>query len=280
MLSFKEKIQNIFFQQDGKKKTINKKLLRRVSVGMSLLGLFAIVLGEPSSMIKKKTDFQTTNMPNETQSIYFPEHKTETTEKPPNTNRSVISKLPGPSLIFRPGVNEILPGTISKARLQTAATDGPVKAVLTEDVVVNGEVKIPIGSVLIGLGQSLDLRVGVQFSRAIIGEKDVIKIGAVALDFNDQLVGLQASKISGEAIRLGASIGLNFVGGMAEGLKDRTGINGAVVEQSTVRNALLNGASKASLEQARSMMEEAKNRKISLMVDSGVPLLIFFNGEN
>lgn len=282
MSLLKDKIQNILFQNDGKKRTINKNTLRVISIGFSLLGLLAVILGEPPIILKKKSEFQVTNVSSGVgvQTVSIPEHKVDVIRQPKSVTQSGSSKLPGPSLISRPGANEILPGTVAKARLQTAATDGPIKAILTEDVVVNGDVKIPSGSVLIGLGQSLDSRVAIQFSKAIIQENEVLKIGAVALDFEDQLVGLQASKLGGEAIHLGASIGLNFVGGMAEGLKDRTGINGATVDQSTMKNALLNGASRASLEEAKSMMEATKNKKMSLMVESGAPILVFFNGGN
>lgn len=280
MLSLKEKIQNILFQNEGKKKTINKNTLRIISISFSFLGLLAVILGEPTAILKRKSEFQVSNISSgaSNQSVLIPEHRVELVKKPKVFMRSGGTKLPGPSVILRPGANEILPGTVVKARLQTSATDGPVKAILIEDVLVNGEVRIPSGSVLIGFGQSLDSRVAIQFSKAIVQDNDVLKIGAVALDFEDQLVGLQASKLGAEAIHLGASIGLNFVGGMAEGLKDRTGVNGASVDQATMKNALLSGASKASLEEAKSLMESTKNKKMSLMVESGSPIFVFFNG--
>jgi hypothetical protein len=279
MTSIKEKLLGIIFQQEGKKRTVNKSSLRKTSIGLSALGLLAIIMGEPESISRRKAEFQLVGVPTSSQSISVPDHQSADDKSKSKVEKTTRERrLPGPSLISRPGVNDILPGTVIKARLQTVATDGPVKAVLTEDITVDGDLKIPSGSILIGFGQSVDSRVAIQFSKAIMGERDVIEINAIALDSEDQLVGLQASKMSGEAIKLGASVGLNFVGGMAEGLKDRVGINGTSVDQSSMRNALLNGASKASLEEAKSLMEETKSKKYSLSVDSGTPILIFFNG--
>jgi hypothetical protein len=190
-----------------------------------------------------------------------------------------VDKFPGPLVVARPGAGEIMPGTISKGILQTPATDGPVKAVLAEDIIANGDVKIPTGSILLGLGQSQQFRVTIKFFKAILNNNQVLEIDAIALDQEDQLVGLQSSKFDSDAVKLGSSIGLNFVGGVAQGLKERSGENGASVEKNTTSNALLNGAAQASLEHSKYLLESAKNEKVSLSVDSGIPLLIFFNGS-
>ncbi|OYZ23588.1 MAG: hypothetical protein B7Y39_04590 [Bdellovibrio sp. 28-41-41] len=279
MGKLKEKFESIVFEQEGKKKTISKKLMRRASISFGLLGILAILIEEPKRTIKKATEFTSSQNVGSRNLNSIPDHKTSETKRPTKLHQAQPVKLPGPTTISRPGANEILPGTIVKAVLQTSATDGPVKAVLIEDVVVSGEVKISSGSMLIGVGQSLESRVGIQFLKAIVNEREVLEISAVALDSEDQLVGLQASRLGSESVRLGASVGLNFVGGLAEGMKERTGVNGASVEQNTTSNALLNGAAHASLEQARSLMESTKNQKVSLMVDSGTPIFLFFNGS-
>ncbi len=279
MGKLKEKFESIVFEQDGKKKTISKKLMRRVSISFGLLGILAILIGEPKRTIKKATEFTGWQNVGSRNLNSIPDHKTSEPRRATKLHQVQPTKLPGPMTVLRPGANEILPGTIVKAVLQTSATDGPVKAVLIEDVVVNGEVKISSGSMVIGVGQSLESRVGIQFHKAIVNEREVLEINAVALDSEDQLVGLQASRLGSESVRLGASVGLNFVGGLAEGMKERTGVNGASVEQNTTSNALLNGAAHASLEQARSLMESTKNQKVSLMVDTGTPIFLFFNGS-
>ncbi len=277
-----EKLENIFFEEKGQKRVLNRKLLRRLAWVFGGVSVVAVLLGEPKNTIQRKTAFLLETLPSREQTVAIPAFQesaaavTIVMKKPLRQP----ARLPGPSLIHRPGANEILPGTIVRGRLQTSATDGPVKVVLEEDLLVDGSIKLPQGTVLIGKGQSLDSRVGIKFSKAIVSGSEVLSVKAVALDAEDQLVGLQASSVGGESVRLGASIGLNFVGGLAEGLKDRTGINGAIVEQSTPRNAFLNGASKATLEQARTLMEAQKNRKYSLMVEAGTPIFIFFNGED
>jgi len=129
------------------------------------------------------------------------------------------------------------------------------------------------------MGQSQQSRVTIKFYKAIIDESQILEIDAIALDQEDQLVGLQSSKFDSEAVKLGSSIGLNFVGGVAQGMKERSGENGAAVEKNTASNALLNGAAQASLEHSKYLLESTKNEKPSLTVDSGTPILIFFNGS-
>lgn len=277
--SLKEWVKNLLFQQEGKKQVLNKGLIKKTTVLFAVLGVAALFFGEQPPLVQKKSNF-TAQSNSKVNSIEIPNHDPQIVSKIPKRYTSIPSqKFLGPSLIARPGAHEILPGTIVAAKLQTAATDGPVKAIITEGVIVDGEERLPVGSVLIGLGQSQDSRVSVQFGKAIVAGQGAVEINAVALDQEDQLVGIQASQMNQEMIHLGASIGLNFVGGVAEGLKEKSGQAGATIEAPTTRNALLNGASKAALDEAHSMMEETKNKKYSLKVESGTPILIFFNGN-
>ena len=280
MKSWKEKLSDVLFENDGKKRVINRNLVKRLTYSFGLLGILAILIGEPQRKIRRKSIFSDPLVSNQSSTNIIPQHKTAVPKSSGKVGPGKVSLLPGPSMIARPGANEILPGTVAKALLQTSATDGPVKATLIEDVVVDGEVKIPSGSVLIGLGESTESRVSVRFFKVVLKEREVLNIGAIALDSSDQLVGLQASRLSSESIRLGASIGLNFVGGVAEGMKEKTGSNGTSVDKNSPSNALLNGAAQASIEQAKYMMEEAKNQKISLVVESGTPFTVFFSGVN
>ncbi len=280
--SIKDKLKNLFFEQDGKKEVLNKGLIKKVTISFSILGIVALLFGESQPLIQSrqsKSDF-TANPNMRGTSLQIPNHNVQIVEspktvRPPRTPQKFL----GPALIARPGAQDILPGTIVTALLQTAATDGPVKAVLSESVIIDGEERLPVGAILIGIGQSQESRVSVQFGKAIVAGVGAVEINAVALDQGDQLVGLQASRMNEEVIHLGASIGLNFVGGMAEGFKEKSGQAGAAIETPNARNALLNGASKAALEQSRAMMEQTKNKKYSLKVDSGTPVLIFFNGN-
>lgn len=276
--SLKEWIKNLLFQQDGKKQVLNKGLIKKITLLFGILGVTALFFGEQPPLVQRKSDFVAQSN-SKTNSIDIPNHEPQIVSRIPERKASSsLQKFLGPSLIARPGAHEILPGTIVTAKLQTAATDGPVKAIITESVIIDGEERLPIGSVLIGLGQSQDSRVTVQFGKVIVAGQGAVEINAVALDQEDQLVGIQASQMNQEMIHLGASIGLNFVGGVAEGLKEKSGQAGVAIEAPTTRNALLNGASKAALDEAHSLMEETKNKKYSLKVESGTPILIFFHG--
>jgi hypothetical protein len=279
MSALKQRIEDIFFQKDGNKTTVNKKLLRNCSYGFGAIGILAILIGEPAKTIVRKKTLPSLSTLNTAPSYKIPEHTVQKKNNKGGESRPRVDKFPGPLVVARPGAGEIMPGTISKGILQTPATDGPVKAVLAEDIIANGDVKIPTGSILLGLGQSQQFRVTIKFFKAILNNNQVLEIDAIALDQEDQLVGLQSSKFDSDAVKLGSSIGLNFVGGVAQGLKERSGENGASVEKNTTSNALLNGAAQASLEHSKYLLESAKNEKVSLSVDSGIPLLIFFNGS-
>lgn len=277
--SIKGWIKNLLYQQDGKKQILNKGLIKKTSFLFLFLGVMALFFGAETPLPQKKSDF-TAQTNSKINSVEIPSHNPKILHKMPEKKSDRLPrKFLGPALIPRPDANEILPGTIVSAKLQTAATDGPVKAIITESVIIDGDEILPVGSVLIGIGQSHDDRVTVQFGKAILNDHGVVSINAVALDQEDQLVGIQASQMDQEMIHLGASIGLNFVGGVAEGLKEKSGQAGVTIEAPTARNALLNGASKAALEKAHSMMEETKNKKYSLKVESGTPILIFFNSN-
>lgn len=279
MNAIQERLNKVLFEEDGKKKVLNRKLVKTVTLIFGTIGLLAICLGEPDRPQRKKTSLWKSGSTSQSNQIAIPEYKAVAVRVEKRRTTSGHTVYPGPSLISRPGGNKVLPGTTVRAVLVTAATDGPVKAKLIEDVLVDGDVRIPAGSVLVGVGTSLESRVSIQFFKGVVNEREVFETSAVAIDSVDELVGLQASKLNSDSIKLGASIGLNFVGGVAEGLKERTGQNGASVENNSLSNALLNGTAHASLDHAKYMMEDLKNQKVSLRVESGTPIFIFFSGD-
>jgi hypothetical protein len=51
------------------------------------------------------------------------------------------------------------------------------------------------------------------------------------------------------------------------------------VPKSTVKNAMLNGASRAALDQSREMMTSLKNDKPIIEVPDGTPIYVLFGKE-
>ena len=185
----------------------------------------------------------------------------------------------GPQVIYRE-VAGIPPGTIVKARLVTGAFDGPVRAELLQDVTANGERLIESGSQILGAGSSTDDRLFIRFDRLVKRDGTTLSIQAQALDGGDRIAGLKGNKVSTEATKLAAAIGLNFVGGMSDGLQETQVNNGVAVRSSTLKNALLNGAAHAALDQSRDLISSYKDKAPRIEVEKGKIIEVMFGSAN
>lgn len=182
----------------------------------------------------------------------------------------------GPQVIFRE-IAGIPPGTLVKAKLVTGASDGPVRAALTQDVVVNGERLIEVGSTILGNGSSTEERLFVRFDRLVKKDGSVVIIQAQALDRKDRIAGLKGNKVSTEAMKLAAGIGLNFVGGMSDALQETEVKGGVAVRSSSMKNALLNGAAHAALDQSRDLISSYKDKAPRIEVEKGRTIEVMFD---
>ncbi len=196
-----------------------------------------------------------------------------------NSKRRVVEVYSSPQVIERPNFDEIPPGVFAKAKFVTGASNGPLKAVLVEPVSVNGEEIVPVGTVLIGRGSSGEDRLTVQFAKMVFQNGKSQNIQAQACDLSDQTVGVKGQKMSKYAVLLATSAGLNFLSGVAEGLQETQIQNGAVVKKSDLKNAALNGASKAALDQSQAALSDMKNQKSVIQVEKGKEFYVLFEGE-
>ena len=192
----------------------------------------------------------------------------------------VVIKLPGIQKIDRLKSGQIPPGSEIKAKLLSGASNGLVKAEALESLKNRGEIFVRAGDVLIGQGQSTEERLFIKFNQVVHKDGSYESIQAEAADDEDRVVGLTGSKFKRYAYRYGAAVGLNFVGGMTEGLQDRTIVGQQVVTTPSARNALLNGASKAALEMANEQMSEMRNQPPPIMIEAGVEILVVFDNKN
>ncbi|MEI8025264.1 MAG: TrbI/VirB10 family protein [Pseudomonadota bacterium] len=188
-------------------------------------------------------------------------------------------KLNGPKLLKRPRDISITPGALAMASLAIGASNGPVKAILTDGLVVNGEELIEPEAVLLGTGQSSEERLFIRFDKVVFKDGSMAAIQADAADSSDKTPGLKGSKAGQYALRLGGSIGLNFISGLSEGLQEKEVQGPAVVNKSTVRNAMLNGTNRAALDQSREMMSSLKNEKPVIEVPEGTSFYVLFGKE-
>lgn len=104
-------------------------------------------------------------------------------------------------------------------------------------------------------------------------------IEAEAFDDIDQMLGLKGEKLKNEGLKLGTAIGLNFAGGLSEALQDPDVQGGVEIKKPSLKNAMLNGAATASLDQSREMMSDFKNRHVNVTVPAGKTLIITFEGN-
>lgn len=193
--------------------------------------------------------------------------------------RSLVVRYAGVQSINRPKATRIPPGSLVRAVLTTGASNGPVRAELKESLRIQGETLLPEGSALIGSGQSTEDRLYIRFGQVVYRDGSFEPVQAQAADSKDQIVGLKGSKVGRYAMKLGAAVGLNFVSGMAEGLQQKEAVGQQAVNKADARNALLNGASRASLELANETMSDFKNQAPVIEVPAGTEILVLFGQE-
>lgn len=194
--------------------------------------------------------------------------------------RSPTVPLRGLEAVERPRASKVPPGSMVKAVLVSGASNGPIRAELWEALKVSGETLLPERAVLLGTGQSTENRLYIRFTQVIFKNGQAETIDAAAIDGGDRIAGIRGSKIGRYATKLGAAVGLNFVSGLAEGLQEKEAIGQQVVSRANAKNALLNGASRASLDLANETMSELKSQTPVIEVEAGKEIFVLFGATN
>jgi hypothetical protein len=280
-----------FFARDGGKRTLNAK---KFVIGVGFLFLLLAVaqfvfnkegnsrnFGEsqiplPATLSDKKIDIPPLGAKTPTPAVSALKNGKSNRAKRANDT----PKWTGPQVIARPrDLSKLPPGVIATAELITGASNGPVRAELSDSIIVNGETLIDAGSVLVGQGSSGDDRLSVSFSQVVLRDGTVGNISAQACDSSDKIAGLKGSKIGTKAVNIAGSVGLGFVAGMSEGFQDTQGQFGATVRPPSMKNALLNGLSTTAAEQSRELMSDLKNAKPVIEVRQGTKICVIFDGR-
>lgn len=188
-------------------------------------------------------------------------------------------KLPGLQKIDRKRVDRIPPGSSMSARLETAASDGPVTAEITEPLSVQGEVIIPEGTKILGVGQTSDDRLLIHFNQLVFRDGSFEQTAFEAAESADKTIGLKGSFFGRLGTKYATAVGLNFVGGMAEGLEEREFVNQQVIKKTDARNALLAGVSKATLELGKDLVTGIKNKPPRVEIEAKKEITLVFVGN-
>ncbi len=197
-------------------------------------------------------------------------------KKRKSLKRTTVMKLPGLQKIDRNRSNKIPPGCEVRAKLLSGASNGLVRAVLVESLRVQGEHYLKAGETVIGQGQSTEERLYVNFTQVVHKDGSLDSVRGQAVNIEDKTAGLTGSKFKQYAMKYGTSAGLYFVAGMTEGLQERTIVGQQVVTNSDVKNALLNGASRAAVEMANDKMSNMRNQSPPISIPAGEEILILF----
>lgn len=190
--------------------------------------------------------------------------------------RGILMKIEPIKPIRLSQVKDIPSGAEVMTYLSSGASNGLVKAVLSENLKYDGDLLLKKGTTLIGKGNSSEDRLYIQFTRAISPDKSTMKVKAFAFDRSDRMMGLKGKKISDYAFKLATSAGFIFLGGVADGMIEDYSSNLFEKRKPTMRDAALNGVSNATMETGKDMMNDLKSREARIEVASKTPVLVIF----
>ena len=279
----------LFYRNDGKKRTFISKNFLYAGAGVFVVMTVSLLLqgtpDDPKPVARvawaAPSDIQSENVVNvptvTSESISKPHEKSA---HPRGSSKGTKQlRFTGPQVVSRPRLSKIPPGSILKATLLTGGSNGPVRAEVTEALTMNGETLIEEGTILLGQGQSSENRLNIRFSQMVFKDGAFDSIDAQACDGEDKIAGIKGSRVGNQALKLATGIGLNVAGGISGALQDSVGQNGAVIQHPTLKNALLNGAGTAAIEQSREIMSELRNSPPLIEVPAGTSIYVLFQGS-
>lgn len=275
-------IGRLLFRQDGPKESLNAKVAALIFGAFVLIAsaysLINSVTGSDSREKKRPIEFNGAVVPS--REVNVPVAGSAPPQAHSGSGKRRAEVFDAPQIVKRSQSTKIPPGTFIKARFVTGASNGPAKAVLLEGFSIDGETVLEPDTVLVGQGSSTDDRLNVQFTKMVFKDGSVQTIHAQGCDIKDQTVGVRGEKVNRYAAMLAAGAGLNFIGGMTQGLQQQQITPyGVGVPSNSLRNAALNGASTAALDQGQAILSDWKQKKAIIQVPSGQEFYILFDGD-
>lgn len=140
-------------------------------------------------------------------------------------------------------------------------------------------IEIETGSVLIGqfsYSGSGD-KIQIVFNRIDTPDESSRKISGQGLDSSDYSVGVRGEEFTGNGIKLAAQLGLTMASSMADVLTEKESIGysqNSVQAKPTMKNALLQGISKAGQDQASRAASEIGSLKNYVVVNAGKEIIV------
>ena len=168
-------------------------------------------------------------------------------------------------------------------RIESADSSSPVQAVILQDVLSPVlALVIPKGSKVIGSGQ-LDAnreRLQVRFHTLVFPEGEQFGVSGVAT-MPDGSSGLAGDFSSGVFKRNASQFIGTFIGGVAEGLKDRSSVGalGIPLEPGGIKNGLLNGVVQSTQNYTKTQTEQMGQAGASIKIPAGLSFVLFLDRE-
>ncbi len=159
----------------------------------------------------------------------------------------------------------------------------PVIAQINEAVYWKNSIFIPEGTRAIG-GATFDeaaRRLQIRFQTLVYPGGDQHSVSALAL-LPDGSSGIPGNYHSGALLKRTGSFVGTFIGGLADGMKEKQQANGPMggsFEPGSLKNGLLNGLSMSALDQSKQMADEAQEIKGYLEVPGGATFLMYLEKE-
>lgn len=174
------------------------------------------------------------------------------------------------------------PAVIVNTLLSSDAAQ-PVIAQINESVFWKNSVFIPEGTRAIGNATFDDTarRLQIRFHTFVYPGGDQHAISALALLPNGSS-GIPGDYHSGEFVRQTGRFAGTFIGGLADGMKDKQasgGMMGGSFEPGSLKNGILNGISLSAIDQSKRLAEEAQETKGYLEVPGGTEFLLYLEKE-
>ena len=269
-----------FFDRSIHTKKFKRKLI--LGIAISTLSVVLIVLWKklPKNFISNTTVSEI--------SLSFEKMVGQVVLVPPLVLKIKIESSPYANGNYKPAKISIVsfvssgaipPGAETNAILLSGATNGMIKAQLTEALKVDGVSLLDAGTLLIGEGQSSDERLFVRFNKAVFKNGKFIRVSAQGYDISDKILGLKGSRVGDYTMKLAASSGLYFLSGLASGMKTEEIALPGQARRPQIGDAALQGVSTAAGEQAKQYLEQMKNKAPLIEVKSGSVFIVTFDGS-
>lgn len=266
----------LFYRKEGNKLKIKSEVAKKVFFG--ICGIVVIAFSFKESPYQDSPKDSSIEVPvrisTHSEKIIL-ESYSDIKDKPKEKHIKKSYKIEPLKIVSREKESLIPLGSSGTALLLTGATNGPVKARLLEDIELNGEIFIKEGSILWGRGASTEERLLVTFSKFVDADGKSHEIKANAYDLSDQILGLKGSVVGRTSKKILAGAGLGVAGAL-QTMQQPQNLGGVAVVKPSLKNALLNGASTATLGIAEQELEELKNKQTIIEVKKGTKIVIVF----